>query len=51
MNVLTLQSTYGGLLHDTGQNAVQKLVALFTVAAALPTGTVHRFAGVVQQPQ
>ena len=34
----------------TGQNAVQKLVALFTVAAALPTGTVHRFAGVVQQP-
>ena len=33
----------------TGQNAVQKLVALFTVAAALPTGTVHRFAGVVQQ--
>ena len=34
----------------TGQNAVQKLVALFTVAAALPTGTVHRFTGVVQQP-
>ena len=29
---------------------MQKLVALFTVAAALPTGTVHRFSGVVQQP-
>ena len=33
-----------------GQNTAQKLAALLPVAAALPTGTVHRFAGVVQQP-